>query len=115
MYKAIPARFKLFGQTINVVFKPEYFAENDGVYGCASYRLNEIQLRPPTDTLPLSVEQVEQTFYHELMHFVLYHAGAAYTGKKDYMHQEEGFVDLCGGLLHQAMTTAVYQGNGSNV
>lgn len=101
----IPSRFQLLGQTITVVVDPACFTEKDGVYGYASYRTNQIHLRPSTETHPLNQEQLEQTFYHELIHFILYHAGAAYSGKCDYMHQDEGFVDLCGSLLHQAIST----------
>lgn len=101
----IPVRFKLLGQTITVIFRPEKFIENDGSVGFASYRKNEIELRPSTTVHPLTDEQIEQTFWHELTHFVMYYAGAAYSGKKDYMHQDEGFVDLVGALYHQAVST----------
>lgn len=104
----IPERFKLMGQTIQVVYSPEKFNEADGRYGFSSYRKNEIQLRPSTSVNPLNDEQIGQTFCHELMHFIIYHAGAAYKGKEDYMHQDEGFIDLCGQLLHQALTTMEY-------
>jgi len=101
----IPSRFKLLGQTISVVFTPDKFTENDGSVGFASYRLNKIELRPTTSVHPLTEEQIGQTFWHELTHFVMYHAGASYSGKEDYMHQDEGFVDLVGSLYHQAVST----------
>lgn len=107
---AIPTSFKLFGQTVIVSFIPREFTEKDGTYGYSSYRTNEIQLRPSTDTHPLTDGQIEQTFYHELVHFVLYHAGSSYRPSKDrYMHQDEGFVDMCANLLHQAITTMEYE------
>ena len=109
----IPGRFKLLGQTISVVFVPGEFTERDGAHGFASYRLNQIQLRPPTETHPLSAEQIGQTFCHELTHFILFHAGAAYTCKDDDMHRDEGFVDLFGSLLHQALTTMEYDHGGA--
>ena len=108
----IPNSFQLLGQRITVVVDPSCFTEKDSAYGYASYRTNQIQLRPSTETHPLNQEQLEQTFCHELMHFILYHAGAAYSGKHDYMHQDEGFVDLCGSLLHQAITTMEYRRDG---
>jgi len=104
----IPKRFKLFEQTIAVTFDPKNFIEQDGYQGFACYRTNQIQLRESNTTTPRSDDQINQTFYHELMHFILYHAGAANTGKKDYLHQEEGLVDLCGSLLHQALATMEY-------
>lgn len=95
----------MFAQTIEVVFKPEEFTDKDGRYGFASYRLNQIQLRPSVSTHPITEMQLEQNFYHELMHFILYYAGASYSAKADYMHQDEGFVETCAGLLHQALST----------
>ena len=105
----IPARFKLLGQTIYVYFLPDVFTDHDGHFGFSSYRKNQIHLRPSTSVLPLSNEQTEQTFWHELTHFVLYHAGAAYSGKKDYMHQDEEFVDLVASLYHQAISTFEFE------
>lgn len=101
----IPSRFKIFGQTISVSFAPDKFTDSDCHYGFACYRLNEIQLRPSTSTLPLSDSQIEQTFWHEFTHFIIYHAGSAYSGKTEYMHQDEGFVDIVGHLIHQAIST----------
>ena len=41
------------------------------------------------------------------------HAGAAYSGKTEYMHQDEGFVDLVGSLFHQAVIPLRFQ-DGTN-
>lgn len=101
----IPNKFKLLGHTITVSFCPDKFTDSDGVCGFACYRRNEIQLRPSTTVSPLSAEQIAQTFWHELTHFVLYFAAAAYSGKSDFMHQDEGFVDLVSSLYHQAVST----------
>lgn len=102
----IPTSFKLFGQTIKVLFLPERFTEGqEGHYGFSSYRRNEIHLRPSTSTHPITDDQMEQVFWHELTHFILYWAGPAYSAKTDYMHQDEGFVDLVSCLLHQAVST----------
>lgn len=101
----IPKRFKLLGQTIEIVYTPEKFIENTDRLGFASFRKNQVQLRPSTDVFPLTKDQIEETFCHELVHFLTYHAGAAYSGKADYMHQDEEFINLLGGLLHQALTT----------
>jgi hypothetical protein len=105
LHRQIPKRFKLFGQTIEVVYFPEVSLLPDGVRGYANYRRNEIQLRSSSPEFPLSDEQIAETFWHELSHFILYFAGAAYSGKEDFMHQDEGFVDLVGNLLHQAVST----------
>lgn len=106
------------GQTITVCYPAGLFTENDGYHGFASYRKNEIQLRPSTEINPLSAEQQEQAFWHELTHFILYHGGAAYKGKEEFMHQDEGFVELVGSLLHQAVNSFEYGpeagGNGNH-
>lgn len=101
----LPVRFRLFGQTIEVTRNSEDFVEKEGLSGFACFRRNQIQIKdnPHRDKLG-------QTFFHELMHFVLYHAGAAYhPDKQDYMHQAEDFVDLCGSLLHQAFTSMEFE------
>jgi predicted SprT family Zn-dependent metalloprotease len=101
----IPKQFKLLGQTITVKFDPDKFTNNECV-GFADYRKNEIQLHPGTETRPINREQLEANFLHEVTHFVLYHAGASYSGKEDYMHQDEGFVDLVSCLFHQVLETS---------
>ncbi len=100
----IPKSFKLLGQTINVIFDAAQFVEKDGYHGFASYRLNEIQLKPG-----LKKDLTEAAFCHELMHFILYHAEAALPKDSEYPHKEEGFVEMCGALLHQALTTMEYE------
>ncbi len=109
----IPSRFKLFGQTIEVVLshKPFVTAERDGCVGFASYRLNQIQISPDCEGRPRTQEQIEQTFLHELVHHISYLAGGTVRLKGDaYLHQQEEFVDLFASLLHQALTTAEYSG-----
>lgn len=104
----IPSRFKLFGQTIEVSHSFQSFVENPEASGFASYRTGTIEINP-NPALYGKPHQKEQTFYHELMHFILYHAGSSYKG--DYhtrMHKDEEFVDLCGNLLHQAISTFEY-------
>jgi hypothetical protein len=101
----IPKQFKLMGQTITVKSDPDKFTNNECV-GFADYRKNEIQLHPGTETRPINDEQLAANYWHEVTHFILYYAGAAYSGKTDYMHQDEGFVDMVGGLLHQVLETS---------
>ena len=101
----IPKRFKLFARTIEVVWVEEPFVEHPEASGFASYRKGCIELNP-NKFLYGKDDQKEQTFYHELMHFILYHAGASYKGEdNNLMHKDEEFVDLCGNLLHQAIST----------
>ena len=99
----IPKNFKLLGQIITVKLEEQVFIDHEqDLSGLARYRTNEIFLRPSGSG---TEEQLEQVFCHELVHFVLYFSGGSHKGDKDYMHQEEDFVDLTAHLLHQALNT----------
>ena len=101
----IPKTFKLYGQTFTVEYNPA-LSHNDDVHGWARYRENKIVLQPSTPSTPITQEFLEHTFFHELMHHILY-----LSGEDQYdppLHKQECFVDRIAGLLHQAMTTAEY-------
>lgn len=104
----IPTRFKLLGQTIEVVWNKELTSEQDWS-GAAVYRRNRIEIQPSLEGHPRTQEQIEHTFFHELTHWVLYYAAAFYPSQKEHLHQDEGLVDLVGGLLHQAFSTMEYE------
>lgn len=95
----IPTRFNLHGQTIEVVFDPAVDFRNDN-RGEAQFRINRISLAPSSSSHPRPRAQVEQTFCHELMHYISHHAG---------IDMSERDIDLMGNLLHQAVTTMEYQ------
>lgn len=95
----IPKHFTLHGQRVDVVFDPSVDFRNDN-RGEAQFRVNRIALAPSSETHPRPVTQVEQTFCHELMHYISHHAGVD-LGERD--------VDLMGHLLHQALVTAEYE------
>jgi predicted SprT family Zn-dependent metalloprotease len=104
----IPKSFKLMGQTIEVTSREKDFIENNDRVAFASYRANEIQLNP--FMFPIKQEsQKQHAFLHELVHFIIYYSGDTYKAKTDYMHQDEGFIDLTANLLHQAITTMEYE------
>jgi len=99
-HETYPKRSSCSAKPSPAHLRPAEFIEKDaGCIGTSSYRENRIVLRPSLPTYPLNQEQLEQAFCHEVVHFLLYHAGAAYSGKTDYMHQDEGFVDLLASLL----------------
>jgi len=101
----IPKSFKLFNQTITVHYDSEMLLKDDN-FGLCSYRQNKIFLQPSSETTPITKEQLEQTFYHELVHMLLYHGG-----EDDYspaLHKKEYLVDRIGQLLHQALSTAEF-------
>ena len=103
----IPKRFKLFGRPFNVVYAPDKFIENDAC-AFASYRLDEIQLRPSTEAQPRTEAQLFQSFMHELTHFVFYYAQAARNNKVA-MYTDEDFIELVSNLYHQALSTFEYE------
>lgn len=105
----IPKRFKLFGATVDVVDNPKLQWER-GWSGSASYDKHKIELVPISDSFEVSRASYEQTFCHELSHFLCYYAGGVINSKiGGYLHQDEEFVDLLGVLLHQAITTMEYE------
>ena len=107
----IPIRFRLLGQTINVVWDPGLCRSEDQT-GQARYRFNEIRIQPSCDGNPRSSDAIEHTFLHELMHWILFYAGWSYDAGKRELHEDERLVDLCAGLLHQALTTMEYSEDG---
>jgi len=104
---SIPKCFKLMGQTIEVIYDPTLVNERDWT-GSASYRKNEIRIMPDCEAHPRKIDQIEHTFYHELIHHIMYYAGPGLKNT-DNVHQDEGFVDNVAGLLHQALTTMEYE------
>lgn len=105
----IPKRFKLFGATIEVVENPKLQRERNWC-GSSDYEQHRIELVPISDSYEASRAKFEQTFCHELAHFLCYGAGGVINHKLDgYLHQDEEFVDLLGSLLHQAITTMEYE------
>jgi predicted SprT family Zn-dependent metalloprotease len=103
----IPKRFKLMGQTISVVWV-EGMGDDTDCAGIASYRHNEIRLQPSTPSALRTESHLEHTFYHELIHWIFFFAGGFYKGD-DHLHKNEQLVDMCAGLLHQALATMEYE------
>ena len=93
----IPKQFKLFGQTIEVVYDKE-MGQRDGIIGSANHTHNKIILQPNSAGYARTQEQVDQCFYHELVHCVL-----KAMGEGD--DHDEKFVDVFASLLHQYETS----------
>jgi predicted SprT family Zn-dependent metalloprotease len=94
----IPKQFNLLGHTIKVNVTPN-FRLIDGNLGEANYSEGSINLQGNTKEFPVSKEMLEHTYLHEVIHFVLYFMG------NEELREDEGFVDLFAGLLHQALQT----------
>jgi hypothetical protein len=101
----IPKRFKLLGHTIEVMDENDRYYEK-GSFGACSYESKWIKLVQPSEHHPITQGSLEHTFCHELTHMLLYHSDCA-AGKN--LRDDEGFVDLLAGLLHQALTTMEYE------
>jgi Zn-dependent peptidase ImmA (M78 family) len=95
----IPKKFKLFGQEIKVVFDNELQLKEDHV-GLANYRKNLIIL---DNNVTREQSQIEQTFLHELIHFICEELG------ENELQKNEKLVDLIANLLHQAFETMEYR------
>lgn len=94
----IPKSFKLFGHTITVEYDDTLHQKEDFV-GLAEYRNNKIILDNNKTRMQ---SQIEQTFFHELIHFIFEALGEIELQKN------EKIVDLIAQLLHQAFDTMEY-------
>lgn len=97
----IPSAFMLHGQTIKVKRVNHIITENNTL-GEAHLGRNFIYLQNSIEGRKLTTEQIEQTFIHELVHMILFHAG------QEELTVDEAFVELVSNLLHQALTTSIY-------
>jgi predicted SprT family Zn-dependent metalloprotease len=96
----IPKRFKLLGATIEVVENPNLVRE-EGWCGVAKYSMHIIELAPVNSALQCSNTYIEQTFCHELVHFLLHATGEP-------IRHNEQFTEILGNCLHQVLTTMEY-------
>lgn len=96
--KLIPKQFILGGRTYKVRRNDKLDYEHNWNGEHDTYR-QEINLAYKLGGVDANVESIEQTFYHELVHAILYT-----LGEKD-LNQNEKFVDMFGTMLHQFMKT----------
>lgn len=94
----IPKSFKIFGQTIKVQLSKTLHKEEQAV-GLWLSNENKIKLQVSTKEYPVKEENIEQTFYHELVHCIL-----DKTGHNDLSENEE-FVERFSQALHQVLKT----------
>ena len=95
----IPKSFQLHGRSIQVAYDPDLVFKND-LAGCAAYREDRIYLQPSTKGHSVTQKSIEQTFCHELAHWLLHMAG------EHELNSNEKFIDVLSGLLHQYFTTS---------
>ncbi len=92
----IPESFELMGTTIKVEYS-EKLLHKDTSVGMAVYRDNLIYLQSPSKAAPIPKSDIEQTFIHEKVHWIL-----NMMGEHD-LRTNEKFVDLFAHLLHQSI------------
>jgi len=95
----IPKRFKVLGQQIEVGYDKTLLKTRDAI-GYNNLQGEKILLQPPNAADNLTRRAVEHTFCHELVHIILM------SMEERELAVTEKFVDVFGGLLHQALTTS---------
>jgi hypothetical protein len=95
----IPESVQLMGVTVPIIWwKDEERSEEELKYhGEAHFSSKRIYLANTCRGVDMTQELKEHTFFHELLHQILDSAG--YKKQND----NEQFVDLIAGLLHQAL------------
>ncbi len=97
----IPVSFELLGHEITVEWNSRLFLEESSS-GLGYPPQHRIVLQPDCEGIYRPDSGIEETFIHELVHHILYQAG--YSDLCD----NEKFVTVFSGLLHQALTTMEY-------
>lgn len=90
----IPKEFELLSQRITVEFKDD-LVERAGAVGLASFMENKIYIQNKTKQHKIVKDQQMLTYYHELIHMILFTMGEEKLNKK------ESFVDMFASLLYQ--------------
>lgn len=98
----IPKSFQLAGKTIKVGFD-ESLLHKDDCYGVTIYREERIDIQPSCKNRPITKTKLEQTFCHELIHWILHSMGDHEKNKN------EQFVELFSIFLHQALNSMKYK------
>lgn len=94
----IPKTFHLMGQKIKVTYDNKK-CSSENALGLSDLQGNEILIAREVDSKKVPIDRVEQTFVHELVHFILHNMNE----KK--LCYDEKFVDNFAGLLHQYLKT----------
>ena len=98
----IPKSFFLYSRKFKVEFDKKLIDESNWT-GMAAFREKKIKLQPLTEANNREQIDVEQTFFHELTHWILHEA------EYEKLNDNEIFVERFSKLLHQALSTAEYE------
>lgn len=97
----IPKYFYIFGEKVTVSKIKEI--DKGKSYGEFDLLKNKIRLAKTVYKHQINEDQVEQAYFHELVHCMLEHLGY------DSLSEDEKFVDNMGKALHQILTTSKYE------
>jgi hypothetical protein len=93
----IPKSYNLLGYTIHTKIVPEVEWNNKDCVGTYEPHRHRILIRDG-----LSAALTQHTCYHEMVHSILSAMGHP-------LNEDENFVDMFSGLLHQALSSAKFQ------
>ena len=91
----IPKKFTMGGQEVKVLVKRTI--DTEGAIGVCKFVENEIHIQTHINGKPMAKSQVEQTFYHEFVHYLLDQC------RREDLSSDEILVDLMGEFLYQAL------------
>ena len=94
----IPKKFKLAGQTITVELRDDLIQE-ENMQGEAHYRFNRIRLQKDNKGEKRIIEQIEESFCHELVHWILK------VMEEEKLNDDEKFISVFARFLHQALNS----------
>ncbi len=97
----IPSRFNLLGREIQVVFDNKTCGDRKCL-GSAYLDFDKILLADEKEGIKLPSSLIEHTFVHEALHHFLNALG------EDKLGDNEKFVDILSGMIHQMLTTSKY-------
>lgn len=101
----IPTQFRLFGKTIQVEFVEDLADTTGGVVGRSSFQKGQLLLQSQSPSRPRPNDEQDSTFFHELVHLLLD------ASRRHDLSDDEDFVEIFSGLLHQAIVSAERPGD----
>ena len=98
----IPDEFQILGHTVKIQ-RVDSIDSPEGIthLGYSDYQVCLLSIRNSDDELELCESCIEQTYLHEVVHFILGAMG------EDKLNDNEKFVDTFAGLLHQILKTSI--------
>lgn len=92
----IPEEIQIAGRHIKIIIDPKLADNNDNL-GESKFKTNEIILQPNTEHYRLASDNVNITFLHEIIHFIL--DILAYQ----HLNKNESFINKISELFYQVI------------